>query len=297
MGPPSKRKVVRRFFSGMSEAEESQAVHLTQQKVQPPLSSSYSEIRLSCRNRCLREIRFAHKEALRNVLEPSINKIISVADQKGETLPTAVLSVTLSTVDRDEITRGCESLMLERPNLLVSTLNRRSCPSKARAMAEVRRIIKEFEKGTGGGEETCDSDEEAPASPTAQLLFTPSNRLVVLLPQVEKMDSNALDSLIGELASARRKGVCVSILLLLSPMVPFPVDALCRETSASLRVSSVGDVSTRQILYLAWGNLLTSARLPVLLGPNLLQVVLASFDLEIGSYVTAREILTLALER
>ncbi len=292
MGPPSKQKVVRRFFSGMSEAEESQAVHQTQHKGQP-LFSSYSDIRLSCRNRCLREISLAHDEALRSILGPPVNKILSVADQKGETLPTAVLSVTLSAVDRDEIARGVESLLLGRPNLLVSTLNRRSCPSKARAMTEVRRIIKELEKGTGG-EEMCGGEA---AAATAPLLFTPSNRLVVLLPQVEKMNSDGLDSLVGELASARRKGLCVSILLLLSPLVPFPVDALCRETSAALRVSSVGDVSTRQILYVAWGNLLTSARLPFVLGSHLLQVVLTSFDSESGSYVTVRDILTLALER
>ncbi len=264
----------------------------TQHKGGQPLSSSYSEIRLSCRDRCLREISLAHNEALRNILEPSVNKILSVADQKGETLPTAVLTVTLSAVDRDEIARGVESLLLlGRSNLVVSTLNCRSCPSKVRAMMEVRRIIKEFEKGAGG-EETC--GEEA----TAPLFFTPSSsHLIVLLPQVERMDSEGLDSLVGELASARRRGVCVSILLLLSPLVPFPVDALCRETSAALRVSSVGGVSTRQIMYAAWGNLLTSARLPFVLGSHLLHVVLTSFDSESGSYVTARDILTLALER
>ncbi len=289
---PRKRKMTRFLFSGMNEAEESQAVQQTQHKGGQPLSSSYCEIRLSCRDRCLREISLAHDEALRNILEPSVNKILSVADQKGETLPTAVLTVTLSTVDRDEISRGIESLLLHgRSNLVVSTLNCRSCPSKARAIIEARRIIKEFEN-RAGSEETCGEDVPAP------LFFTTSSsRLVILLPEVERMDNEVLDSLVGELTLARRRGVCVSILLLLSPLVPFPVDALCRETSAFLRVSNVGGVSTRQILYAAWGNLLTSARLPFVLGSHLLKVVLTSFDSESGSYITARDILTLALER
>ncbi len=289
MGQPRKRKAVRLFSSGMSETEESQVMRQKQYSKGLPLFTSYSDIKLSCRDRCIREISLAHDNALKNILEPYVDKVLRVADQKGETLPTALLTVTLSAVDRDGIAKGIERLL--QPNLLVYTLNSRSCPSKARAMTEVRRVVKEFERRIGR-EETC--GESAVAAP---LLFTPSSRLVVLLPQVERMNSEGLDSLLGELTAVRRRGICVSILLLLSPLVPFPVDALRFETSAALRVTNVGVISTRHILYVAWGNLLTSARLPFVLGSYLLKALQTSFDIESGSYVTVRDILTAALER